>query len=56
MKAKMKTKKPNSSEINKVWKLKDKGLSNREIGERLGRKPDAISHIIRKTHDYWHET
>jgi transcriptional regulator len=40
-------------EIKKVWKLKDKGLNNREIGKIIGRTKASVHYIIGKTHDYF---
>lgn len=35
-----------------MWKLKNKGLTNREIALKVHRSVSAISRQIRESHDY----
>ena len=41
-----------SREIEKAWRLKNKGKPNREIGLALGRTAASVHYIVGKTHDY----
>ena len=40
-------------EIRKVWALKNKGRSNREIGLVIGRTAAAVHYIVGRTYDHW---
>jgi len=39
-------------EVEKLWKLRKKGLTNVAIGKRLKRSTAAVTRMVSKTHDY----
>jgi len=45
-------KKLTTKEFKLLWRLKNAGKLNREIGAKLGLSANAVSHIVRTSHDY----